>query len=82
MLAYVMTTGTTYKGVLQLEATFIDVKNMYHHRDSNPGLWSTVPMLLSLSYEVNLSQKEWGGGGPKLHVLHVYNTIDSVCLRG
>ena len=32
--------GATYKGVLQLEATFIDVKNMHLHRDSNPGLWS------------------------------------------
>ena len=28
----------------QLEATFIDVKNMYLHKDSNPGLWTTVPM--------------------------------------
>ena len=35
--------GATCKGVLQLEATFIDVKNMYLHRDSNPGLWNTVP---------------------------------------
>ena len=24
---------------------FIDVKNMYLHQDSNPGLWNTVPML-------------------------------------
>ena len=40
MLAYVRTpSGATCKGVLQLEATFIDVKNMYLHRDSNPGLW-------------------------------------------
>ena len=37
--------GATYKGVLQLKATFIEVKNMYLHRDSNPGLWNTVPML-------------------------------------
>ena len=27
--------GATCKGVLQLEATFIDVKNMYHHQDLN-----------------------------------------------
>ena len=37
--------GATCKGVLQLEATFIDVKNMYLHRDSNPSLWNTVPMI-------------------------------------
>ena len=44
MLALVRTpSGATCKGVLQLEATFIDVKNMYLHRDSNPGLWNTVP---------------------------------------
>ena len=37
MLAYVRTpSGATCKGVLQLEATFIEVKNMYLHRDSNP----------------------------------------------
>ena len=28
--------------VLQLEATFIEVKNMYLHQDSNPGLWNTI----------------------------------------
>ena len=39
MLAYDMTpSGATCKGVLQLEVTFIEVKNMYLHRDSNPGL--------------------------------------------
>ena len=38
MLAKVRTpSGATCKGVLQLEATFIGVKNMYLHRDSNPG---------------------------------------------
>ena len=42
MLAQVWTpSGATCKGVRQLEATFIDVKNMYLHRDSNPGLWNT-----------------------------------------
>ena len=46
MLAKVRTpSGATCKGVLQLEATFIDVKNMCLHRDSNPSLWNTVPML-------------------------------------
>ena len=46
MLDYVRTpSGATCKGVLQLDATFIEVKNMYLHRDSNPGLWNTVPML-------------------------------------
>ena len=45
MLAYDRTpSGATCKGVLQLEATFIDVKNMYLHQDSNLGLWNTVPM--------------------------------------
>ena len=29
------------KGVFQLEATLIDVKNMDLHRDSNPGPWNT-----------------------------------------
>ena len=24
---------------------FIDVKNMYLHRDSNPGLWNIIPIL-------------------------------------
>ena len=52
MLAQVRTlSGSTCKGVLQLEATFIDVKNMYLHRDSNPGRWYTVPMLWPLNYE-------------------------------
>ena len=32
--------GATYKGVLQLEATFIEVKNIYLHRDLNPGPWN------------------------------------------
>ena len=42
MLALVRTPpGATCKGVLQLEATFNEVKNMYLHRDSNPGLWNT-----------------------------------------
>ena len=46
MLAYVRApSGATCKGVLQLEATVIDVENMYLHRDLNPGLWNTVPML-------------------------------------
>ena len=46
MLAQVRTPGgATCKGVLQLEATFTDVKNMYLQKDSNPGLWNTVPML-------------------------------------
>ena len=41
MLALVRTpSGVTCKGVLQLEATFIDVKNMYLHWYSNPGLWN------------------------------------------
>ena len=36
--------GATCKGVLQLEATFIEVKNMY--RDLNSDIWNyTVPML-------------------------------------
>ena len=34
--------GATCKGALQLEATFVDVKNMYFHWNSNPGLWSLV----------------------------------------
>ena len=38
------------KGIFQLEATFVDVKNMHLHWDSNPGLWNTVPMLCPLSY--------------------------------
>ena len=39
MLAQVRTpSGATCKGVLQLEATCIEVKNMYLHRDSNLGL--------------------------------------------
>ena len=39
MLVKVRTpTGATGKCVLQLEATIIEVKNMYLHRDSNPGL--------------------------------------------
>ena len=34
MLAKVRTpSGATCKGILPLEATFIDVKNMYLHRD-------------------------------------------------
>ena len=37
--------GATCKGVLQLEASFIEVKNMYLHQDSNSGLWNTIPML-------------------------------------
>ena len=46
MLAYVRTpSGATSKGVLQLESTFIEMKNMYLHQDSNPGLWNTVPTL-------------------------------------
>ena len=37
MLAWVRTPfGATRKDVLQIEETFIDVKNMYLHRDSNP----------------------------------------------
>ena len=45
MLALVRThSGATCKGVLQLEVTFIEVKNMYLHRDSNLGLWNTVPI--------------------------------------
>ena len=36
MLAKVRTpNGASHKGVLQLEATFIDVKTMYLHQDSN-----------------------------------------------
>ena len=43
MLALVRTpSGATCKGVLQLEATFIEVKNMYLHQDSNPGLWHST----------------------------------------
>ena len=46
MLAYVKTpSGATCKGVLQLEATFIEVKNMYLYFDSPPGLWNTIPVL-------------------------------------
>ena len=46
MLAYVRTPSrATCKGVLQLGATFIKVKNMYLHQDSNPGLWDNVKML-------------------------------------
>ena len=42
MLAKVRTpSGATCKGVLRLEATFIDVKNMYLHQDSNLGLRNT-----------------------------------------
>ena len=52
MLAYVKTpSGATCKGVLQLKATFIEVKNMYPHQESNPGLWNTIPMLWPLSYK-------------------------------
>ena len=43
--------GASCKCVLQLEATFIDVKNLYLLQDSNPGLWNTVLMLWPLSYE-------------------------------
>ena len=46
MLAVVRTPSqATRMGILQLEATFIDVKNMHLRQDSNPGLWNTVPML-------------------------------------
>ena len=45
MLAYVRTPGAICKGVLQLEATFVDVKNMYLHRHSKQGLWNTVLLL-------------------------------------
>ena len=39
MLGYVITpTGVTCKGVLQLEAISIEVKNMYLHWDSNQSL--------------------------------------------
>ena len=45
MLALVRThSGATCKGILQLEVTFIEVKNMYLHRVSNPGLWNTAPI--------------------------------------
>ena len=45
MLAWDRTpTGATCKSILQLEATFIDLKNMYLHRDSNPGLWNNGAM--------------------------------------
>ena len=45
-LAWVRTrTRATFTGVLQLEANVIDVKNMNLHRDSNPGLWNTFPVL-------------------------------------
>ena len=37
--------GATYKGVLQLEATFIKVNNMYLHQDSNYGLCNTAQVL-------------------------------------
>ena len=44
MLAWVRTpSGATCNGVPQLEATFIDVKNMYLHAGLEPGLWNTVP---------------------------------------
>ena len=44
--AYVRTlVGATCKSVLQLEVTFIDVKNMCLHYDSNPGLWNNVNFL-------------------------------------
>ena len=46
MLAYVRTPSrATCKGVLQQEATFIELKNMYLHQDPNPGLWNIVQML-------------------------------------
>ena len=45
MLALVRTPGATSKGVFQQKAIFIDVKNMYLHWDSNPGLWNAVPVL-------------------------------------
>ena len=46
MLAWVRTPpGATCKGVLQLEATFIEMNNMYLHRGLNPGLCNTIPML-------------------------------------
>ena len=32
------------KGVLQLEATLINVTNIYLHQDSNLGLWNTLPI--------------------------------------
>ena len=32
--------GATWKGFLQLEATFIEVKNLYLHRDLS--LWNTI----------------------------------------
>ena len=52
MLAKVRkSSGATCKALPQLEATLIDVKNMYLHRDSNPGLWNTIPMLWPVSYE-------------------------------
>ena len=36
------------QGHPQLEASFIDVKNMYLlHWDSNPGVWNTGPVLLN-----------------------------------
>ena len=40
-------TGTTCKGVFQLETFFVDVKNMYLVLDSNMGLWNTCKWLLN-----------------------------------
>ena len=48
MLAQVRTpSGATCKGVLQLEATFIDVESMYLHWDSNPGGVFGIPFQCS-----------------------------------
>ena len=33
----------------QTGSNFTEVKNMYHHRDLNPGLWYTVLVLGQLS---------------------------------
>ena len=44
-------TGATCKGILQLEATFIDVKDMYLDRGLNPGVWNTIPVFLPLRHD-------------------------------
>ena len=52
MLVWVRTTsGATCKGVLQLEATFIDAKTCISTGTRKAGPWNTVPMLYPLSQE-------------------------------
>ena len=73
VLAYVRTPSrATCKGVLQLEATFIDVKNRYLHRDSN--LVFHIPLQCS----GHKARKTHG----EEHVFHINVPSDGYTSRG